>query len=557
MRALGPLLWCTALLGLFTAEALVSPLRTAPSTLHCRSARSQTSLSGSKWSGRLEKALRPLKKTVSLAALALTLLAPMRPAFAKPHAGAALSEGTGRRRRLDVGAVGVDGSVAEEQVSSTGDASSPQRQRTSLYDYFGNPNSKNEPSSADSGSSGGGGSATSSTERGAGSMLGSLQNPKRNSRPSGSSSFVREAVRTVGPSVVRIDCERDIPQMVTMFAPENFREGDTMKVSGSGFVVSSDGFILTNAHVVEGAKKTTVSLSNGRSFKAAIVALDELTDLAVLKAEITSADSKFLTIAPLGDSSKLQSGDWVIAVGCPVGLDFTVTLGIVSSPKRSATEVGATHLKGSYIQTDAALNSGNSGGPLVNDVGEVVGINTMVRTNTEAIGFAIPINRARKIYEVLKQGRKPTHAYFGIEVMTITPDFAHIHNDDPNAQRLAQIHGALVTRVLPGSPAAASGLRKNDIILGVNGNSIANSHDADIWLDQCKPGAPAKLKIARGENGGEVQVDATPENLLTMIEEKNRRRGGGGGGGGGPAMKPKSEKKNSAKSSFFWAKPFC
>jgi S1-C subfamily serine protease len=113
---------------------------------------------------------------------------------------------------------------------------------------------------------------------------------------SSSSSFVRDAVRSVGPSVVRIDCERDIPQMVTMFAPENFREGDTMKVSGSGFVVSSDGYILTNAHVMEGAKKTTISLSNGRSFKAAIVALDELTDLAVLKAEVTPSDARYLTI---------------------------------------------------------------------------------------------------------------------------------------------------------------------------------------------------------------------------------------------------------------------
>ena len=290
--------------------------------------------------------------------------------------------------------------------------------------------------------------------------------------------------------------------------------------------MSADGFILTNAHVVEGAKKTTISLSNGRSFKASVLAFDELTDLAVLKADVSAADAKFLTLAPLGDSARLQSGDWVIAVGCPVGLDFTVTLGIVSSPTRSAMEVGATHLKGSYIQTDAALNSGNSGGPLVNDCGEVVGINTMVRTNTEAIGFAIPINRAKKIYEILKTGKKPTHAYFGIEVMTITPDFASIHNDDPNAQRLAQIHGALVTRVLPGSPAAAAGLRKNDIIVQVNGAPIQNSHDADIYLDVCKPAAVTKLRVARGETGGELNLEATPENLLTMLEERNRRRGG-------------------------------
>ena len=236
-----------------------------------------------------------------------------------------------------------------------------------------------------------------------------------------SNSFVRDAVQQVGPSVVRVDCEREIPPLLSLFNPGAFKDGDTIKVSGSGIVVSSDGYLLTNSHVVQSAKTLTVTFSNGRTFKAVVVAFDELTDLAVLK-----ADTGYYSLpsAPLGDSSLLQSGDWVIAVGCPVGLDFTVTLGIVSSPKRSAHEVGATNLRGTYIQTDAALNSGNSGGPLVDAAGQVVGINTMVRTNTEAIGFAIPINRAKQIYEILKLGKKPSHAYFGIEVMTLTPDFA-------------------------------------------------------------------------------------------------------------------------------------
>lgn len=236
-----------------------------------------------------------------------------------------------------------------------------------------------------------------------------------------SNSFVRDAVRQVGPSVVRVDCEREISPLMTLLNPEAFKEGDTVKVSGSGIVVSTDGYMLTNSHVVQQAKSLTVTLSNGRSFKATVVAFDELTDLAVLKADVGYST---LPKAPLGDSSSLQSGDWVIAVGCPVGLDFTVTLGIVSSPKRSAHEVGAVNLRGTYIQTDAALNSGNSGGPLVDAAGNVVGINTMVRTNTEAIGFAIPINRAKQIYEILKLGKKPSHAYFGVEVMTLTPDFA-------------------------------------------------------------------------------------------------------------------------------------
>jgi S1-C subfamily serine protease len=199
------------------------------------------------------------------------------------------------------------------------------------------------------------------------------------------------------------------------------------------------------------------------------------------------------------------SGDWVIAVGCPVGLDFTVTLGIVSNPKRSAFEVGAPHMKGAFIQTDAALNQGNSGGPLVNQYGEVVGINTMVRTNTEAIGFAIPINKALSSYNILKEGKKPSHSYFGLEVMTLSPDWARIHNDDPNVHRLPELHGALVVRgtfhpsqisrlfltlplpriVVPGSPAAVCGLRKHDIILG--SSSLTIFRKKKIKISFCRP----------------------------------------------------------------------
>ena len=332
-------------------------------------------------------------------------------------------------------------------------------------------------------------------------------------------SFIRDAVRSVGPSVVRVDCDREIPPILGLFN-DNYREGDTMKVGGSGFVISSDGFILTNAHVVDQAKRITVALSNGRVYKCRTVSSDELTDLALLKADI---GSESLPPAVLGDSSQLHSGDWVIAVGNPAGLDFTVTLGIVSNPKRSAAEVGAPHMKGVFIQTDAALNQGNSGGPLVNEYGQVIGINTMVRSNTEAIGFAIPINRAKRIYDILKQGKKPSHAYFGVEVVSSSPDYAKIHNEDPNAQRLAEIHGALVVRVVPGSPAALSGLRKYDIITAVNGFAIPNSEEATSQLDLCIPGQYAKLTVARGETANEVQLEVSPQDLMSLIEDKRKR----------------------------------
>lgn len=140
------------------------------------------------------------------------------------------------------------------------------------------------------------------------------------SKPAGSS-FVRDAVKVVGPSVVRIDCEKEIPPLLAMFS-ESLKEGETLKISGTGIVVSSDGFLLTNAHVVDGAKKIIVTLASGRAYKASVVSSDELTDLAVLRADI---GAETLSKAPIGDSSALVSGDWVIAVGCPVGLDFTVS----------------------------------------------------------------------------------------------------------------------------------------------------------------------------------------------------------------------------------------
>lgn len=336
------------------------------------------------------------------------------------------------------------------------------------------------------------------------------------------SQFVRNAVNKVGPSVVRIDCDREVQPLLALFGESAPDSGETIKVSGTGFVASADGHVLTNSHVVENARRITVTLSNGRMCRAKVVANDEFTDLAVIKAEVTKEKGFDYISAPLGDSSVLHAGDWVIAVGCPVGLDFTVTLGVVSSPKRSAVEVGASHLRGSYIQTDAALNSGNSGGPLVNAAGQVVGINTMVRSNTEAIGFAIPINRAMQIYDVLKQGNKPTHAHFGVELQSVTPDSARIHNDDPNAHRLPEVFGARVVKVASNSPAAACGLRKNDIIVAVNNREIFNSDDADIHMDSCKPGRPAVLRVARGESGNKIDLTANPVDLLAMMNAQRR-----------------------------------
>jgi len=334
--------------------------------------------------------------------------------------------------------------------------------------------------------------------------------------------FVRKAAQKVAASVVRIDGEREaIPVLPTSL--DQLLPGEVFKVAGSGLIMTSEGYILTNAHVVDQTKKLSVTLANGRTFKATTIQSDELTDLAVLKVETKGFAECKLTPALLGDSSTLHSGDCVVAVGCPVGLDFTVTSGVVSNPKRSAAEVGAHNMKGNFIQTDAALNSGNSGGPLVNDQGEVVGINCMGLTNTQAIGFAIPINRAKEIYEVLKTGKKPAHPYFGLEITSISPDTIRIHNEDPNVPRLWETEGSLINRVVPGSPADRAGVRRNDIIVSVNGATVRRAEDTEDRLATCKPGNNAGLGVVRGEVGTRLELFIKPLDMYDMFAAAQKK----------------------------------
>eukprot|EP01031_Cornospumella_fuschlensis_P032969 gene32969-39872_t len=345
--------------------------------------------------------------------------------------------------------------------------------------------------------------------------------------------FIREAVQRVGPSVVRIDCDREVSSVMALFSNAHM-EGDTIRVMGTGIVASADGYIMTNAHVVEGAKRVTVTLSSGRSFKAKVIESDELSDLAVLRADLSREPSSFsLVPAVLGDSRALHAGDWVVAVGCPHGLDFTVTLGVISCPSRSTSSIGAVNLRGVYIQTDAALNSGNSGGPLVNEQGEVVGLNTMVRSNSENIGFSLPSHTLQRLYPILRSGRKPSHAYVGVELTSLTPDEARIRNENPNAPRLPEIQGALVGRVVTPSPAEKAGLRRGDVIVQVGGVRVMGGEDAEVLLDQAHPHRPLMLTIVRG--GGddeEAAVDkernlvVSPLDLQDLLRERREKQKG-------------------------------
>jgi serine protease Do len=232
--------------------------------------------------------------------------------------------------------------------------------------------------------------------------------------------------------------------------------------AGSGVIIGSDGTILTNNHVVEGAKEVTVTLADKEEYQAKVVGRDPKTDLAVLKIE---GDKPF-PAAALGNSEQLKVGDWVVAIGNPFGLNHTVTSGIVSAKGRV---IGAGPYD-DFIQTDASINPGNSGGPLFNMKGEVVGINTAIIPQGQGIGFAIPINTAKPLIPQLVSNGEVTRGYLGVNIQTITPDLAR-------ALRVDDRNGALVADVTSGSPAEDGGLRRGDIITGFDGQAVNDSHD--------------------------------------------------------------------------------
>jgi len=240
--------------------------------------------------------------------------------------------------------------------------------------------------------------------------------------------------------------------------PENHRT----QGAGSGVIISSDGYILTNNHVVEGAKEVTVTLANKKEYKARVVGRDPKTDLAVLKIKA----KKPLLSAAMGDSEHLKVGDWVVAIGNPFGLSHTVTSGIVSAKGRV---IGAGPYD-DFIQTDASINPGNSGGPLFNMSGEVVGINTAIIPYGQGIGFAIPVNTAKPLIPQLVTKGEVTRGYLGVSIQTITPDLA-------KALKVEGGEGALVADVISGSPAKKGGIERGDIIIAYNGKAVKDSHD--------------------------------------------------------------------------------
>ena len=263
---------------------------------------------------------------------------------------------------------------------------------------------------------------------------------------------------------------------------------------GSGFIVSPDGVILTNAHVVRGADEVTVKLTDRREFRAKVLGQDARTDVAVLK-----IDASGLPTVPLGSSQALKAGEWVLAIGSPFGFENTVTAGVVSAKGRSLPDDSAVP----FIQTDVAVNPGNSGGPLFNARGEVVGINSQIYSRSggyQGVSFSIPIELAAKIKDQIVATGKVRHAQLGVAVQEVNQAFAESFNLD-------KPEGALVASVSKGSPAEKAGLQAGDVIRQVDGQPIVASGDLPAWVGQAQPGQQAKLSIWR--QGKPLELTAT------------------------------------------------
>jgi len=333
-------------------------------------------------------------------------------------------------------------------------------------------------------------------------------------------------VSKVAPAVVNISTVRVVrgpgPVFKYFFGP--FEEGDPFKEFferffgdipqrefrqkslGSGFIISKDGYILTNNHVVEKATEIRVRLLNKEQFEAKVIGRDPKTDIALIKIKANHS----LSAATLGDSDALRVGDWVIAIGNPFGLGHTVTVGIISAKERI---IGAGPYD-NFLQTDAAINPGNSGGPLVNLEGKVVGINTAIVAQAQGIGFAIPINMAKYILSQLKERGKVMRGWLGVMIQEVTPEIAH-------ALGLKEVKGALVADVTPGSPADKADIRRGDVIIEYNGKKIEEMNELPRLVANTPVGKSVPIKIWR--NGKIRQLTVKVGELEEKVAKGERR----------------------------------
>jgi S1-C subfamily serine protease len=331
--------------------------------------------------------------------------------------------------------------------------------------------------------------------------------------PSPSShNFIAAAVKKVGAAVVRIDSSRTVsglpdglqnPLMKRFFGqepqqpPEHIEQG-----TGSGFIISADGRLITNAHVVDGSDTVRVTLKDGRTFEGKVLGVDPVTDVAAVKINATG-----LPVVVLGNSATLVPGEWAIAIGNPLGLDNTVTAGIISATGRSSSEVGIADRRVRFIQTDAAINPGNSGGPLLNDRGEVIGINTAIRANAQGLGFAIPIETGQRIAQQLFEKGKAEHPYLGIQMLDLTAEKIAALKQDPNVKfKITAERGVLIIQVAKNAPAAIAGLQGGDVVLKVNAIAVNSASEVQDQIEKTRIGEAVAVEIQRDNEKKTIQV---------------------------------------------------
>ncbi|XP_045147332.1 serine protease HTRA1 [Echinops telfairi] len=320
--------------------------------------------------------------------------------------------------------------------------------------------------------------------------------------------FIADVVEKIAPAVVHIELYRKLP----------FTKREVPVASGSGFIVSEDGLIVTNAHVVTNKHRVKVELRNGATYEAKIKDVDEKADIALIKIDHpaplggTQASNLLnkLPILLLGRSSELRPGEFVVAIGSPFSLQNTVTTGIVSTTQRGGKELGLRNSDMDYIQTDAIINYGNSGGPLVNLDGEVIGINTL--KVTAGISFAIPSDKIKKFltesHDRQAKGKAFTKKkYIGIRMMSLTTSKAKelkdSHRDFPDV-----LSGAYIIEVIPDTPAEAGGLKENDVIISINGQPVGSANDVS---DVIKKESPLNMVVRRGNE--DIMITVVPEEI--------------------------------------------
>ncbi len=333
-----------------------------------------------------------------------------------------------------------------------------------------------------------------------------------------------DVAESINPAVVNIEAttrtsgrRRRAPEPIPFDGNSPSPQGpwSVRPQSGTGFVIEGDGQILTNYHVIQNAERIMVKFSDGHSLQAHVLGIDPDTDIALIK-----VDGRNLPVAPMGDSENLRVGEWVCAIGNPLAYHHTVTVGVVSYLGRKLFDTSLDN----YIQTDAAINFGNSGGPLINGRGEVVGINSAISQRASNIGFAVPINEAREILPQLRTEGRVARGFMGAVLTDVDPDLQR-------SLRLTSIHGALVQDVTSGSPGHRAGLRAYDIITGIDDKRITSNNEIIREVARRGPGTLARLQVVR---------DGRLQTLTVRLGERPPRQPGRSPEEGSPTVRPSS-----------------